>query len=92
MIFRNMEYLKSASVTEVMKAGDTVSDIKEGKAAGVFTVGILEGSSELALSQEEYEALSPEERENRKEAVRKRYLEAGADAVVEDIRGILNYL
>ena len=55
-------------------------------------MGILEGSSELALSQEEYEALSPEERENRKEAVRKRYLEAGADAVVEDIRGILNYL
>lgn len=92
MIFRNMEYLNSASVSEVMKVGDTVSDIREGKAAGVFTVGVIEGSSEMGLSQKEYEALSPEERETRTEAVRKRYLEAGADAVAEDIRGILQYL
>lgn len=92
MIFRNMEYLKSASVSEVMKVGDTVSDIREGKAAGVFTVGILAGSSEMALCEEEYLALSETEKQERLEQVRKKYLEAGADAVAEDIRGILQYL
>lgn len=92
MIFRNMEALKSASVAEVMKVGDTVSDIREGKNAGVFTVGVIEGSSEMALTEAEYNALSEAEKEEKKELVRKKYMEAGADAVVDDIRGILAYL
>ncbi len=53
MIFRNMEELKVSAVDRVIKAGDTISDIKEGKNAGVFTIGILEGSSLLGLSREE---------------------------------------
>ena len=47
MIFRNMEMLRVASVKNVIKVGDTISDIKEGRNAGVFTVGIVEGSSEM---------------------------------------------
>ena len=47
MIFKNMEALKIRNVGRVMKVGDTVSDIKEGKNAGVFTVGVVEGSSEM---------------------------------------------
>ena len=50
MIFRNMEALGLSDVRRVMKVGDTVSDIKEGKNAGVYTVGILEGSSVMGLS------------------------------------------
>lgn len=91
MIFRNMEALKSASVAEVMKVGDTVSDIREGKNAGAFTVGVIEGSSEMALTEVEYDALSEAEKKEKKELVRKKYMEAGADAVVDDIRGILAY-
>ena len=45
MIFRNMEKLELKDVSRVMKVGDTVSDILEGKNAGLVTVGILEGSS-----------------------------------------------
>ena len=37
MIFRNMEALGLSDVRRVMKVGDTVSDIKEGKNAGVYT-------------------------------------------------------
>lgn len=92
MMFRNMEALGLSDVRRVMKVGDTVSDIKEGKNAGAFTVGILEGSSAMGLSQEEYEALSPERKQEAKEAVVKKYLAAGADAVADDIRGILAYL
>ena len=80
------------SVDKVLKAGDTVSDILEGKNAGVFTVGILEGSSVIGLSEAEFEALSEEEKEIRLKTAEKKYREAGADAVVRDIRGILAYI
>ena len=43
-----------------LKVGDTIADIKEGVNAGIDTVGIIEGSSLMGLSQEEYEALSEE--------------------------------
>ena len=92
MIFKNMEALKVTGVDKVMKVGDTLSDIREGKNAGVFTVGIIEGSSEMGLTKEEYAALSPEEREAKVKAVTKRYMDAGADAVVQDIRGVLELI
>lgn len=92
MIFKNMEALHISSVEKVMKVGDTVSDILEGKNAGLFTIGILEGSSEMGLTKTEYDALSPEEKEKKKQMVTKRYLDAGADAVIDDIRGVLEFL
>lgn len=92
MIFKNMEALHISSVEKVMKVGDTVSDILEGKNAGLFTIGILEGSSEMGLTKTEYDALSPEEKEKKKQMVTKRYLDAGADAVIADIRGVLEFL
>lgn len=89
MVFRNMEALKVSAVRKVMKVGDTISDIKEGKNAGAFTVGIVEGSSEMGLTKEEYQALSETEKQERIETVTRNYLGAGADCVVQDIRGIL---
>lgn len=89
MIFKNMYELKVDSVHKVIKAGDTVSDILEGKNAGVTTVGVIEGSSEMGLTQAEFEALDARERELRMEAVAARFRDAGADYVVNDIRGIL---
>lgn len=92
MIFRNMEKLELKDVSRVMKVGDTVSDILEGKNAGLVTVGILEGSSVMGLTQEEYEALSPEEREAADKKAEQIYLEAGADYVVRDVRGVLDLI
>lgn len=89
MVFRNMEELKVSAVRKVMKVGDTISDIKEGKNAGAFTVGIVEGSSEMGLTKEEYQALSETEKQERIETATRNYLGAGADFVVQDIRGIL---
>ena len=92
MIFKNMEALHITSVDKVMKVGDTISDIREGKNAGVFTAGIIEGSSEMGLTKAEYEALTPEEKEAKVQEVTKRYMDAGADAVVQDIRGVLELI
>lgn len=62
MIFENLKALEVPSVKNAVKVGDTVSDIREGVNAGVWSVGVIEGSSVLGLSQTEYEALTPEER------------------------------
>ncbi|MCM6879708.1 hypothetical protein NGG35_08915 [Enterococcus faecium] len=57
MIHKNMQYFKNKSVDEVIKVGDTVSDIQEGKNAGVLTVGVIEGSSLMGISYDEYQKL-----------------------------------
>lgn len=82
MIYENMRHFQITSVDEVIKIGDTVSDIKEGKNAGVRSLGLLEGSSVLGLSQEEYEALPLVERESLLDKAKKKMLEAGADDVL----------
>lgn len=82
MVFKNMEALGVMSVKNVVKVGDTVSDILEGKNAGVKSIGVIEGSSEMGLSQEEYLALSKEEKESLCKNVEKTFLQAGADAVI----------
>lgn len=85
MIFKNMEVLGISSTANVIKVGDTVSDIKEGKNAGVLSVGVIEGSSEMALSEEEYRSLSDQEREARIEKVRETFKNAGADYVIRNM-------
>lgn len=92
MIFKNMEVLGVSSVEYVMKVGDTVSDIKEGKNAGVFTIGVIEGSSEMGLSKEDYEALPKDERKKHTDAVAKRFIEAGADAVIMNMSELLGII
>ena len=86
MVFRNMEALGCADVRRVAKVGDTVADIEEGKNAGVITVGVVDGSSVMAMSREEFEGLSDAEREAARERVARTFREAGADAVIHDFR------
>lgn len=85
MIFKNMEVLKCSSAAGVVKVGDTVSDIKEGKHAGVLSVGVLEGSSEMGLTEEEYEKFSKEEKIMQCAKVERIYREAGADYVIRNL-------
>lgn len=85
MVFENIKKLGASSVKNVIKVGDTVSDIKEGLAAGVITVGVIEGSSIMALSELEYNALSNKEKEAVCEKVRKVYEEAGADYIIRNM-------
>lgn len=92
MVFKNLEELKISSISNVIKVGDTISDILEGKNAGVVTVGIIEGSSEMALNEEEYSALSAKEKATRDEEIANRYKNAGADFVIRDMRELVNLI
>lgn len=82
MVFKNMEALGVTSVNNVVKVGDTASDILEGKNAGVISIGVIEGSSEMGLSKEEYDALSDEEKERLCKKTEEAFFAAGADAVI----------
>lgn len=92
MMFKNMEELKVSSVKNVIKVGDTVADIKEGKNAGVISVGVIEGSSVMGLTREEYEALSPEMQERECQRVAGIFREAGADYVIQDMSRLLDLI
>lgn len=85
MIYKNMEVLKVSSVDAVIKVGDTVADIKEGKNAGLISVGIIEGSSIMGLSEEEYEKLSSTQKEENISRVQKVYENCGADYVIRNM-------
>lgn len=67
MIYANMAKFQIASVEQVVKVGDTVADIQEGKHAGVLSLGVLEGSSVMGYTQAEYEALPQAERQAEKD-------------------------
>lgn len=85
MIFRNLEALKVSSVNQVIKVGDTVADIREGKNAGVLSIGIIEGSSVMGLSEEELMALTCKEYRESCKKTAMTYWDAGADYVITNM-------
>lgn len=85
MIFQNMCEMDIASPRSVVKVGDTISDIKEGVNAGVWSVGVILGSNELALTEAEVAAMPADELKARMLDVRYRMYAAGADYVIDDI-------
>ncbi|GHH97912.1 phosphonoacetaldehyde hydrolase [Neobacillus kokaensis] len=85
MCYRNAMELDVYPMSRMMKIGDTAMDMKEGKNAGMWTVGVILGSSELALSEEEVEHMEASSLKVKMEAVRQRLMEAGADFVIDRI-------
>ena len=92
MIYVNMARFRITSVQEVVKVGDTVADIQEGKNAGVLSLGVIEGSSVMGYTQAEYEALSQADREAAKAKARQTFLEAGADGVLDTLADLPAWL
>jgi phosphonoacetaldehyde hydrolase len=86
MIFRNMEALQLTTPSKVVKVGDTASDMKEGVNAGVWTVGVIEGSSEMGLTQEEVESLSETEKDAVRTKVEQVFYTNGADFTIRTMK------
>lgn len=85
MMWRNLIALGVDDAREAVKAGDTVADIREGRSVGCWSVGIVTGSSELGLSEEEIRKMDARDLAGRKAAVRSRFYAAGADYILDDI-------
>lgn len=85
MIFRAMQALGVYPPRAVVKVGDTPADVAEGVNAGAWSVGVVTSSSEVGLSEADWEALPDSRRREISEEVRARFEAAGAHAVVETL-------
>jgi phosphonoacetaldehyde hydrolase len=85
MIFRLMELTGVYPAAAVVKIGDTVPDVEEGRNAGVWTVGVTDTGSEIGLTLAEWQALPKLDRTCRAAAAREKLLQAGAHAVVGSV-------
>ncbi len=85
MILKNMDNLDVYLPESVIKVGDTISDIKEGLSAGCISVGVVEGSSQLGLSQAEFSSLTLDQQERLKAKVVSEYQSAGAHYTIQRI-------
>lgn len=85
MIYRNMEALKLTAARHVVKVGDTVPDIDEALNAGVWSVAVVIGSSEMGLSEKEFDALPEAEQEELIIGIEKNFIEHGADFTIRTL-------
>jgi phosphonoacetaldehyde hydrolase len=92
MCYLNAIKLQVFPLTNIIKVGDTLSDIREGVNANMWSVGVLKGGSELGLSKEEVENMQPEELDKLMASTRQRYYEAGAHYVIDTIGDLENIL
>ncbi|TCP31549.1 phosphonoacetaldehyde hydrolase [Scopulibacillus darangshiensis] len=89
MIFQNAINLGIYPLQHAIKIGDSISDIKEGLNAGAWTVGVIKGSNELGMTEEEVKQCDPDVLADKVEAVGKRFKKAGAHYVIESIGDIV---
>lgn len=89
MMVENARALDLKDMSKVIKIGDTVVDIQEGKNAGAYSVAIIKGSSELGLTQSEVENMDEDELLRKMKAVREKFYENGADFVIDDMRELI---
>lgn len=85
MIYRNCIDLDVYPPSAVVKVGDTLQDIYEGKNAGAWTVGVVIGSSLLGLSAEAFARLDEGERGRRLSEVREAFFQAGAHYAIDSL-------
>ncbi|MEK3889921.1 phosphonoacetaldehyde hydrolase [Bacillus sp. FSL K6-3431] len=92
MSYLNAMELGIYPMNKFIKVGDTISDIHEGLNAGMWTVGVILGSNELGLTEEEVMLLDKLELNNRMETVRQRMKEAGAHFVIDQFNELVSVI
>ncbi|MGL5684149.1 MAG: phosphonoacetaldehyde hydrolase [Marinifilaceae bacterium] len=95
MIYQNMINLAVASPKSIVKVGDTVADVREGVNAGVWSVGVVLGSSEMGLSEAETRAMDKKALAAEMQLVRDRFTDVGAHFVIdtmEELPALINHI
>ena len=85
MCYQNAIQLQVFPFESMIKIGDTISDIQEGRNAGMWTIGLTQSGNELGLSQDMVEMLSADDIDRRLAVIESRYREAGAHYVAKGI-------
>jgi phosphonoacetaldehyde hydrolase len=74
---------------ECIKIGDTVSDIEEGRNAGMWTIGVTRTGNMIGLSHEDWLALPRSEQQERLAAAKAEFDRASAHEVAESVADCL---
>jgi phosphonoacetaldehyde hydrolase len=85
MAFRNAENLGIYPMNAIVKIGDTISDIQEGTNAGMWSVGVVSSSNEMGLTWQDFKEIAKADLEKRLFEVRQKFLNAGADFVIDSL-------
>lgn len=85
MLMRNAQLLGVYPPSSCIKIGDTVSDIEEGKNAGMWTIGLTRTGNLIGLNTASWEQLNESEKQTRLKSAEEIMRDAGADFVVGDI-------
>lgn len=81
--------LNIAPLSACVKVGDTLSDIDEGRNAGMWTVGVTRTGNMVGLSAAEWAALPAHEQQSRVAAASSQMLNRGANFVLASVADIL---
>lgn len=85
MCYRSAIDLQTFPLSQIVKIGDTPSDIAEGLNAGMWTIGITRTGNEAGLTESEWSALPPSERAAVLQAAAQRFWNAGAHYIAESV-------
>ena len=85
MLHRNMRILDIYPPSACVKIGDTVSDIEEGRNAGMWTIGLTRTGNLVGLDAAAWAQLDAASRQSRLASAAQLLLQAGADYVAEDL-------
>ena len=89
MCLQNVINLQVSPVAACVKIDDTLPGIEEGLNAGMWTIGLAISGNEVGLALAEWQALSPDDQQARRERAYQRMRMCGAHYVVDTIADIL---
>ncbi|MET0309627.1 MAG: phosphonoacetaldehyde hydrolase [Sphingomonas sp.] len=85
MLWKNLVELGAWPATACVKVDDAEVGIAEGRAAGVWTVGVAASGNAMGLSLDALAALAPEDRAERLARARTALTDAGAHVVIDTV-------
>ncbi len=92
MCWEALMQLNAWPASACIKVGDTPSDMRAGRNAGMWTIGISMTGNEVGLTQEQLEALSFSARRSRVGRARRRLVDAGAHLVLDGVHELMRTL
>lgn len=88
MIHRLMETFRVFPPAAVLKVGDTVPDIEEGRNAGVWSVGVTRTGSEVGCTEDELHRLPPDQVRQLCTAATAKLTSVGAHFVIDSVADV----
>jgi len=85
MLMRNAQMLGVYPPSACVKIGDTVSDIEEGRNAGMWTIGLTRTGNLIGLDQDQWAQLPEAAKQVQLRHAENALLKAGADFIAEDL-------